>query len=244
MVITSTSIAFTLLFVGLSICSFWFFQAFRRSTENQQSSYIGLVISVFIFLSALQNGILGFGSLLFSGSQVGLFYVLLLTNVALVLHATLGVYSVYYIFFPRFPFHFGPIATGLLGFLLILVTLIFAPRGVITPEGGLYWDISYRVSLLTFLLLAASIGSFIYIFSQLAQKGKTREVKILSRFLVVGGLLGFFDVFLRFVLLYSESRGDHLYGLDLIIGVVGLIFLAFLSSPIILKPFLVDSSRI
>jgi hypothetical protein len=243
MIITTTAISFILLSIGLGICSWWFLRAINRSGDSKKNNTIDWLLGTFIFLSALQNGVLGFGLLLFAASQTVLLYVLIVTDILLVAHATLGTYIIPYIFFPKTPLHFAPFFTGILGFYLVLLTVVSSPEGVVTAWNTIHWGMNYMISLLTFLLLFISIGSFIFIFSQLFLKGKTPEVKKLSLFLSICGLFGLANVFFRFIIFYSESSGRNLFLLDVSMGVIGTAFIFLLLLSIAWKLFLHSRSH-
>ena len=103
MVITTTSIAFILLSLGLTFCGWRFWAAFRRAPQSDRK--IGLLLSLFYLGFGLMNGVFGFGTILFANNPGALFFLLLMVNFLLIPITMIGVYTAHYIFSPHvFPY--------------------------------------------------------------------------------------------------------------------------------------------
>jgi len=223
MVITTTAVAFILLSLGLGVCGFWFWKAFQKSGGN---SKIGILLSSFIFASSFQNGIIGLGALIFSTNPEGLYSILLISQVFLLIHALLGIYVVYYIFFPQKSSLLAMSVLGSFGLIMIFMTIREYPLGVITPQNSIFWPASFILSLITFLVLLVSIGSFFYIFARLFLDSKTKDTRIIALVLSILALGGIVSTFFRFVGTYASSENRHL--LDISMGITGLLFIIVL----------------
>ena len=226
MVITTTAVGFILLGVGLGVCGWFFLRAFWKSEESRKNSKLGFVLSVFILASALQNAVLGFGSLLFAPDPEGLYSILLASQILLAVHALLGVYTVYYIFFPRRTPLPALMLAGAVGLTTLFITIREHPPGSITRQSSVYWPASFPLSLLTFLMLLISIGSFFYIFARLFRETRARNTRVLALLLSLLALGGIVSVFFRFVGAYASAEHGAL--LDISMGIIGFIFLVSL----------------
>src|SRR3989338_7334827 len=103
MTITSTAVSFIALSIGLGFCG-WRFLNFPKPNKTAfagHRSHTGFLLGSFLLLFALENLILGFGALLFSQCENFSTWILILANTLLPIIAILGIYIVYYVFFPR-----------------------------------------------------------------------------------------------------------------------------------------------
>lgn len=100
MVIPTTSVAFIVLAVGLSVFGFMFLRAYRKTNTSSTDKRIGLLLSIHFLGFAIQTGIiLGLGTLVFAENQFLLFCIVTFANITLTLLSALSIYIVYYIFF-------------------------------------------------------------------------------------------------------------------------------------------------
>ncbi len=229
MVVTTTAVAFILLGLGLGLCGWWFLKAFngKKTDINQRKDKVGLLLSTFLFLSGAQNGMIGLGSLLFSTNQSALFFTLILSEVLLILSVLFGVYSVYYIFFPKLFSRSALYVFTFLGYLLILLSFIFRSQAIITPEKDISWVMNPLVAVLTLFFVLTSIGSFIFIFSQLFLKGPTSGIKTLSGALAVLGFAGLTNVCMRFATFIGFQNDFHSIEISMGLIAVGIIIVLF-----------------
>jgi len=226
MVITTTSVAFILLGLGLTFCGWRFLKAFWRSGGLKPENKIGFFLTLFLFSFAFQTGvILGLGTLFFTQNSEGLSLVFIIANLFLTFVAMLGIYTAYYIFLPqRSPIPLM-IITFLIGVATLILTVLYPPQPFVVASGGIEWDISFPLSLLIFYLLLISIGANLYIFGQLFFWEKKSEIKILSFVLAFLALGGIIDQFIRFILLHSAVGGVRTRIYDAIHALIGLAFI-------------------
>src|SRR3989338_8547158 len=98
MAITTTSIGFILLSLGLASCGVWLFATFQKEGGVREYGNVGYLLSALFLGSGLQNGIMGFGALFFAKNSDALYYVLVISNIFLTAVALLGAFMTYYIF--------------------------------------------------------------------------------------------------------------------------------------------------
>ena len=192
MVLTKTAIVFLLLGITLGICGWQFLGIFKKSSNKDR---VGLLLGVFIFISAVQNIVLGIGTLFFIRNETALQYFFLLAQMLLALHATLGLYTVAYIFSKNIFVKIIAFIVGFLGAMATVLTATENPPAFITKFGSVDWLMGPSLSLLTFALLLASIGSFIYIFSQLYRSAISFSLKIFSLILSLAGMIALIGIF-------------------------------------------------
>ncbi len=236
MAITTTSIAFILLSLGLLSCGVWLFKSFQKDGGVREYGRVGYLLSLFFLVFGFQNGIMGFGALLFAKNSEALYFVLIASHIFLAVIALLGVYIVYDIFSYRLLSYFGMALTGMLGIGCVATAIVTHPRPFITLQNGIEWNMNLSLSLLVFYMLFISIGSSLYIFTRLFLTAKTREVKNFSLILSVSALLGIIFAFIRLILLYNADMAVRTRIYDFGIIVVGALFIiAFLIVPIIIN---------
>lgn len=203
MVIPTTSIAFIVLAIGLSIFGFMFLRAYRKTNTSPTDKRIGLLLSAYFIGFAINTGlIIGLGTLFFAQSPTGLFAVLVGFNIGLTLLGMLGVYTIYYIFFPK---DFSLIPANfvlILGIISITFIFVMHPQPLLTTDNGIDWNTPLVISWLIFSLLFISVGSSTYIFVLLFLKAKTTEMKILSFAIAVSGGAGIITEFFRFIVFH------------------------------------------
>lgn len=222
MIITPTSVGFILLAVGLGVCGWYFLAAFKKESQfKKDRRSISYLLSSFLLVSALQNGVFGIG-VLFSDLNPDIFFVtVLFNNVLLTINTMLGVATVCFIFFPFFARRFFISLVGLLGFSLIIYTVLVRDIIVATFRNhNLYTTVDSPLSSLLFLLLFINIGSFIFIFSQLSSRAHRRDTRMFSGLLSVFGIAGLINVFMRFVILPRVN--PNAFGLEISTGFIGI----------------------
>ena len=221
MVITTTAVAFTLLGFGLGWFGWQFLRAFQKSSTGRTSSLLGIFLSI----SALQNLVLGLGVLFFVENNEALRIVMAITQFLLSAHAVLGIYVVYYIFFPNKSRFLTLTLVSVLGFAGFILTLAENPRPFITASNGIEWAMSSTLSSLMFAILWISIGSFTYIFFKLYQDSISKRVKSFALILFWAGVAGLGSTFVRFFLFQRNPSDLGRRILDTGMGLAGVIFL-------------------
>ena len=231
MVITTTGIAFSLSSIGLALCGFRFFEAFRKTGEQRASSRIGLLLFGHLIFAAFVLGLLGVGSLLFATDPAALYYILLASHLPLIVTSSLGIYLIYFIFFPRHSPWPSVIATVALGIFIILSTVAVHPLPFVDASGGVDWNMPGWLSIMLSLLVFLEICSTLYIFYRLYVRAPTREVKYLSLFLTIFSSLALINHLVRFTFFVIESPDSRTRVYDLILAFVGaayvMVFLIF-----------------
>lgn len=228
MTITTTSVAFILLSLGLGICGWRFLRAFQKSGA-ELGGRIGFLLVLFLFGFAIQTGIiLGVGTLFFAESPVGLRGVLIAANTFLTLLAILGVYMSYYIFWPRFSPLPLAAATLLIGAAALVFALTIPFQPFLTLSGSIEWNMPFPLALTTFYLLLISIGAQFYIFARLFFRAESREIKTLSFFLALLALGGVVDQFVRFFILSASTPDVRARLYDIGHALIGLGFIGVL----------------
>ena len=243
-IISTTSIAFILLSIGLAFCGYLFLRAFRKGDGSQ--SKIGLLVSMLFLGFAFQTGvILGGGTAFFAGNPTGLFFVLIAANSFLTLIAMFSIYVAYYIFAPRTSPVPVIVLTAMIGIASVILQIITHPQPHITPQGGVDWGMSFLLSLLTFYLLFISIGSQAYIFIKLFFQAATRQIKLLSFLFGTIATIGILVQFVQFVVLYRVSTDIRIRVYDVGTGLlgVGLIIAIVLLSLLFRKRSVVDKEK-
>ncbi len=175
MVITTTAVAFILLSLGLAFCGWRFLRASSKVGNIKNNNKSRFLFPLFFLGFAIQNGILGFGTLLFAHNSEGLYFILLVANSFLTIVATFGVYAAYYIFSPRTSPWPLIIVTIILGITAVVFALVAHPRPFLTSQKGIDWNMPFTLSLMTFYLLLIGIGSQFYVFVRLFFQGKELE---------------------------------------------------------------------
>lgn len=235
MVITTTAISFICLSLGLAVCAWRFSKAFGVGGNSPGERKIGLLISSYFFSSAFQNGVLGFGTLLFAANPRGLSIAVTVGTLFLVFVAIFGIYVTHYLFWPGRSYLPLAIFTGVVGMAGFILSLVLHFQPILTPDHGIDWNAPWSISLVIFYLLFISIGSFFYIFARLLFRTKSRGMKIFSFLIAGSAVVGIIDAFIRFVLWSGQSGGidARTYFYDMGIGIIAAIFaLVFLFFPI------------
>lgn len=222
MVITTTAVGFIVLSLGLALCGWMFFKAFRKTAGD---SRVGFLLSAIFLGFSLQNGIVGLGMLFFANNPEILFYTLILSHFLLVLLGILGIYTSYYIFSPKISPLFLIIVEIILGILAIIILVVDHPQPFLTIKRGIDLDSNFLTSFTIFYLLFVSIGSTVYIFTKLLFQSKSRQIRLLSLVLSLLGILGILNIFIRFVVLYSGTVEWRTRIFDIGLGIIGAIFI-------------------
>ena len=232
MVITTTSVAFILLGVGLGVCGWRFWSAYRKGVRDDKT---GLLLSIFLFGFSFQTGVLlGLGTLFSAGNPAGLLAVLVTANFFLTILALLGIYTSYYIFLPQKSPWPPMLIVFILGAITFILTIADPPQPFIAPSGGIEWNANFLISLFVFYLLLISIGAQLYIFGRLFFQAVTREIKLLSFALAVLAAGGIIDNFLRFIILYGVEADFRTRVYDIGTAALGMGFIVvFVVVPLI-----------
>lgn len=227
MVITTTAVAFILSSIGLAFFGWRFLKAFRKTSDSEGGSKVGLLLSLFFIGFTIQTGvILGIGSILLSQYQNGLHLLLVIANSFLTIIALLGAYTTFYIFFPKKSPLFLMATTLILGIVAAVLSIINPTTPFITAKGGIDWNVAPPLSLIMFCLLLIGIGSQLYIFTNLFFQAKTRELKNTSLIISVMALGGIVGQFFRFIVFQGNSNPTFRTNVyDFTTGAVGLIFI-------------------
>lgn len=235
MIITTTSIAFILLSLGLTACGVWLLMTFKKEGGVREYGKVGYLLSSLFLGFGLQNGIMGFGVLFFAKNSAALYYVLVISHIFLGAVALLGVYIAYYIFsHQRLLSGFVVFIAGYIGINSVARTIATHPKPFITLQNGIEWNMGFPLSLLVFNTLLISIGSTLYIFIRLFLTAETREVKNISLTLSILALLGIVFAFIRLILLYNADIAIRTRIYDFGIIAIGALFIiSFLIVPVI-----------
>ena len=221
MVLTTTSIAFILLSIGLLVCGWWFLQAFRNTDRFKADRRIGFLLSSFFLGFGFTDGIFGLGAFFFATNSMGLYITLIVYNIFLALLGMLGAYTAYYVFFPKRSPYALMFLIGLIGVAATAVTILTYPQSFITTGNSIDTNMSRSLSLLMFLLLFFSIGAPFYIFSRLFFDAKTFKTKLLSLTISILALAGILNVFIDLVLLRDAPINFRTQFQNIIIGGIG-----------------------
>ena len=233
MVITTTGIAFILLSLGVAFCGWQFFFAFKKA-GGAIDNKTGLLISIFFFLSALQNGVLGIGALLFPDSPRTLYSFLLLSHFSLALMTVSSIALFYYVVLPNRSPRMGIGTTISLGLLFIFYTISTDPQPFLTSQNGIDWGMNSLLSLLMFSLFFLSLLPPTYIFFKLFLVASNKKLKRSA--ILISGLCfaGIINVFMRLVIFNSGPFGLRTRILDIAVATIGIGFII----PIAVLPFL------
>lgn len=236
MVITTTVVGFILLGLGLGFCGWRFLRASRESGHSDAKRNIRLLLSSFLLSMALQNFIFGSGLLFFAQNAQMMYFIFLWVQIHLAVNAVLGVYTMYYIFFPLSSFLPTLSMISILGIAMVVLSIRTYPQLVLMPERLVTQNLPLPLSLITFSSLLIMIGSFTYIFARLFLNSTIREVRYISFVLAFFGIIGVVNMFLHFVLLRVIPIAPGMRVLDIGNGLVGIVVLIFL----IITPFVIQ----
>ncbi len=222
MIFTTTSVAFIILSIGFLIFGWMFLRAFKKTESSPSDRKIGKLLSAYFIGFAINTGIiLGLGTIVFIESPTGLFSVLIAFTAGLVCLSVLGIYTISYIFFPdnspALPAGFA----GVLGTITLIITFVARPEPFMVG-GGMNWNIPFWVAMPFFYLVFISIGSSGYIFTRLFLKAKTMEMKILSFFPAMAGILGAISPFIIHVIFNSVHETTRIYATDISLALLGI----------------------
>ena len=158
-------------------------------------------------------------------------YFLFISHVLLAIHTSFGVYILYFIFSPKKSHSLIIMSLLLWGLIGAFLTIVFPPHVVITKHNGIDWFLGIPLSLFIIPLLFVSLGSFSFIFAKLFYLIHDFKVKLFSFFISMFGLVGIYNIFIRFILLYSASVSLRSWFFDNLIiiasAIFALIFLLF-----------------
>jgi len=234
MVITTTGIAFILSSLGLAFCGLHFFKAFKNISTKQDHSRIGFLLSSHLIASASVLGILGLGSLIFAKNPEALYYILLISHFPLIIGASIGIYLIYYIFFPRISPRFTVAIAVLLGITIIASTVITHPLPFLNASGSIDWNMSRWLSVLLSYLVFLQIGSTLYIFYKLIFFAPSRMVRNFSLFIAIFSFFALVNHLIRFTFFAIESADLRTRIYDLVLAFIGISFIiGFLIFPFI-----------
>jgi len=231
MIVTSTSVAFILLGLGLGFCGWWFLGALRRSGEFKSDKKIGALISFFFFAYAIHSLVLGLATLFaFTSSNYAYLACIIIANILITGLAILGSYIIFYIFFPKIKrIHVTLYSLVLcIGISAIAVSFIENPQPLVTINESFDFNHSPLLSSLIWFLAFVSIGAPLYIFGRLFLFTNNKELKLLSGTIATLASLGVVNIsvrLLQFLPLPSLFR-DKFF--DIGAAVVGIIFAASL----------------
>jgi hypothetical protein len=219
-IITSTSISFIFLALGLSLCGWRFWRAANRDSNARDK--IGILISLYFFSFSIQDGLIGIGALLFAHSPYGLFLLFTIANLTLAFVAMFGVYIIYYIFFPTHSPWLALVFICLTGFLEVVADIVLHVQPLITSTQSIDQNIPWPLSLAFFYLLFISIGVCLCIFIKLFFQTKSIILKLLSVIFSLSAVAGISNNFLKFVMPIDRMNGT-MY--DAGIALTGLLFI-------------------
>ena len=222
MVITTTSVGFILLGLGLGFCGWRFWSAFRREGSSGKT---GFLLSLIFFGFAVQNGEMGIGTLFFANNSEALYYVLLLNNFLLFLLNLLSIYTLYYIFFPNVSPQFAMVLATVMGVAALTATVLVHPQPFLTVSNSIDLNLGRPLSVLIFYLLSINIVANAYIFIRLFLSSSVQAIKTLSLILSIFAIAGIINIF---VLLFLSPGGVGNRIFDIGIGLIGLGFIIFL----------------
>ena len=215
--------------LGLAICGFLFLRALGSTAKSGERSKVASLLTALFIGFSVQNGVMGVGALLFANNSQALFVVLMISHLLLAGIAVLGVYTAHYIFAPESSPKLNMLAAGAVGLAVWAGMLLTHPNPLLTPQGGIDWNMDARLAALVFYLLLISIGSTCFIFWKLARATTSRSLRNISFVLAGLGFLGVLNVFIGLVVLHSASDMTlRTIALDTGIGIIGIGFVFFL----------------
>lgn len=226
MIFTTTSVAFILLSLGLAICGWRFFGAFKISGEKEHGK-IRLLITLSFIVFAVQNGVLGFGMFFLAQHPLGMFWTLVGAVISLVFAALVSIYTFYYIFFPLCSPKLAMLVISILGIANIVGTFVIHPQPFMTQDNGIDWDLPLSLSVLIFSLLLIGLGAQFYIFRRLYAEARNREIRVLSLVFSTALAIGIVDTFVRFIILRNVESGQIAQLLDFGIALIGIIYIIY-----------------
>lgn len=185
-----------------------------------------LVTFYFIFF-AIQNSILGLGTLFFANNPQFLFWVLIAADLFLIAPCIIGILAVYHIFFPKRSPYPLIVLSGVLAIAGLIIGLVALPQPFMTPQNGIDWNMPFSLSLIMFYLLFISIGASFYIFLKLFRMVQTREMRFFSFMMIIVALIGLVDSFVRFILLHESDHSLRTNLYDVGVSLIGIIFILF-----------------
>lgn len=175
---------------------------------------------------AIQTGIvLGLGTFLFAHNTTGLFVVSLVANIALTLLAILGIYTAFYIFFPRSSLWPAVVITLLLGVVSLILLLTTHQGPILTVENSIDWNMNFPLSLITFYLLFIGIGSQFYVFTKLFLLASIKEVATLALSLALLSAGGIISSFINFIVFHNIETDIRTRTYDVMQGLLGIAFI-------------------
>ena len=239
MIITTTAISFSSISVVLAFCGIRMLQEHMGNHDHWTKKEVGILLPVFLFNFALGNRQLAVGSLFFTGSPRIFYWLILISSIFLTITAILGVYIIFYLYFPLISPLPGMAFAFILGIPLVVFTFVNHPHPFIDSGGAIDLNFSRGTSVLLSYLLFISIGSTFLIFVPLFSKAKTHEVRSISLIMSCLAIIGIINVFIRYLLpngITPDSLRNRLF--DITLTILGLVFIAiFLLPPILVKWF-------
>lgn len=232
MTLTTTGVGFLLSSLGLTFCGVRFFRAFQNIGSPGTKSQIGILLSTFFLGTALQHAVLAVAGLFFTGSSEALFVLLVISIFILTLVTALGVYLLLYILFPFVSPWQWVTSTLLFGATIVFFTIAAHPLPFIDSGLGIEWNMPHLLAVILSYLIFLNIGIPIPIFINAYLLAKSRGVKIISMVIVLLSFLGIINVFIRFLLLENVNTDLRTRIFDVILTIIGLVFIvAFLLPP-------------
>ncbi len=235
MTLTSTGIAFSISSIGLAFCGIRFYEAFKKMGGSSSGRQTGILLSIFYLSLSLQHAILAIGGLFFANSPETLYVILSIDHILLGLITALGMYLMFYIFFPRLSPWPATYAILILGIFVAWLTVVTHPLPFVTEANNMDWNLSYQLKIWTYLLLVINTGLPFVIFSRNFFFAKTRQVKNISLIIMSIHFLGIINISILFnkILAINEVKNEVF---NTILIVIGLLFIvAFLIMPLIMK---------
>jgi len=232
--ITTTGIAFLIASFGFGFCAFRFFNAFQKIGGLRSGSRIGVLLSVFFIGLAFHSLVLAIGGLFFANIPDALYALVTIDHLILGVDTALGVYLGFYVLFPRFSPWPATILTLIFGLLVTWFTITTHPLPHIVEGRSIDLGLSQWLNTYLYYLLLLNIAVPFLIFTKNLFYAKTRDVKTISIIIVILTIIGLINVSIKFTALLSHITSFQTYISDILLGVLGLLFIAaFLFFPII-----------
>jgi len=233
MIITTTGIAFLFSSAGLAFCGIRFFEAFKSVGGQNSRRNAGILVSAYYFFTSVQHLILALGATIFANSPSSFLAIISANNLLLSFIAAWGVYTVFYIVYPKSSPWPSILITLLVGLLLFFLNIIeYSPPNV-TVSNSLDWNISRSTAMALIYISVVAIGSPIVIFIKniLYLEGKVRNIFSILCFLQLLGVINVMYLFGGSLYSIGESTNYFFDRLLLFIGIVFIFF--FFVMPII-----------
>jgi len=228
--VTTTGVAFIFISVGVALCGFRFIYVFKKDNSHD-SRKLSLLIGMSFLSSATHGGLLGIGALFFLDNYSVLSFIALGAQVFLIAFATVSVFTVFYVLYPKLNKYLASAIPLFLGLASIFVYVVEKPQPYLV-ENNVSWDLSYLLSVLTFYLFFLAFGALFGLFAQLAYLSKSTEVRVLACVISVLVVLGLINVYLNLILFYGGRTMGGFSGIDFLntgLLVIGVAFIGLIS---------------